>query len=150
MLGPRGVAGVFVALAKGALDGGWLACTRRVFQQLVLVFFKRQVSVGQQHNHLVLQAGQPGHGQQIDANQLGRAVAWRQAGMVGLSQVLQVVQGQPGEAPAPVSMARAKGQRCQTGVLLHTQQGKGSLDEGRCQINNPVFVIKTHVKRRLR
>ena len=69
--------------------------------------------------------------------------------MVGLRQVLHIVQRQPGEAPAPVGVAALKGERRQATVLVHAQQWKGALDERGRLGNQPGLVVKTHVKRRL-
>src|SRR5450830_923039 len=59
------------------------------------------------------------------------------------------MQRQPGEAPAPVRVAGSESQRGQAAVLVDTKQRKSLFDEGRRQVNNAVFVVEAHVKRRL-
>ena len=66
--------------------------------------------------------------------------------MVGLGQILQVMQGQAGEAPAPVGVPGAKGQRGQPGVLVNAEQRKGPLDEGGGQVDHFVLMVEAHVE----
>ena len=146
---PWRVAGVPVGLSQGLVDGRRLAGPGRVVNQLVLVLLQRQMTIGQQHNHLVFQSRHASHRQEVDANELGRAIAGRQAGVVGLSQVLQVMQCHTCKAPAPVRVATAKGQGSQPRVLLHPPKREGFFDEGCSQVNRLVFMEEPHVKGRL-
>ena len=70
--------------------------------------------------------------------------------MVGLRQILHVMQRQAGEAPTPIGVASAKRQRRQAAVLVGAQHGEGAFEEGRRHVEDTVLVVETHVKRRLR
>ena len=144
------VAGIAIALGIGRQQRMLrLAALQQHLHAVELVLLDGGVTVGHALDRCLAILGVAGLRLGRDQHHAGGVHPRQHAGVIRLSEILQVMHGPAEEAIAPVRMAAGEGQARQTAVLIDAPVRQGLPQVGRRGEDQRRLVVVTDMKRRL-